>query len=187
MAEVSAKPNFPSTRASRRWRPDRQATACPAGLALAMTAAGAAAGTAGTATAGTAAPASPPGHLLSPLALGLNTAPWDYVYAANTSAGGGVDVIQPLLQAAGIASSATAAARTRTTTTGRPTPTSRPASGVTRSEALPAPPSPRHDGAVHRGQLRQHRLAALRPVLGPGQGDRRAELRDRELRLGHAR
>ena len=34
--------------------------------------------------------------------LGLNTAPWDYIYAANTSAGGGVNTIQPLLQAAGI-------------------------------------------------------------------------------------
>ena len=40
--------------------------------------------------------------LLSTAPLGLNTAPWDYVYAANTSAGGGVDVIQPLLQAAGV-------------------------------------------------------------------------------------
>jgi hypothetical protein len=40
--------------------------------------------------------------LLSAAPLGLNTAPWDYVYAANTSAGGGVDVIQPLLQAASI-------------------------------------------------------------------------------------
>ena len=40
--------------------------------------------------------------LLSAAPLGLNTAPWDYIYAANTSAGGGVDVIQPLLQAAGI-------------------------------------------------------------------------------------
>ncbi len=40
--------------------------------------------------------------LLSGTPLGLNTAPWDYVYAANTSAGGGVDVIQPLLKAAGI-------------------------------------------------------------------------------------
>ena len=40
--------------------------------------------------------------LLSSAPLGLNTAPWDYVYAANTSAGGGVDVIQPLLQAASI-------------------------------------------------------------------------------------
>src|SRR5215469_10816664 len=40
--------------------------------------------------------------LLSAAPLGLNTAPWDYVYAANTSAGGGVNVIQPLLQAANI-------------------------------------------------------------------------------------
>ena len=40
--------------------------------------------------------------LLSVAPLGLNTAPWDYIYAANTSASGGVDVIQPLLQAAGI-------------------------------------------------------------------------------------
>jgi hypothetical protein len=49
-------------------------------------------------------PAAPgwPGHVLSPLALGLNTAPWDYIYAANTSAGGGLDTIQPLLQAADI-------------------------------------------------------------------------------------
>ena len=39
---------------------------------------------------------------LSGAPLGLNTAPWDYVYAANTSAGGGVDVIQPLLKAASI-------------------------------------------------------------------------------------
>lgn len=42
------------------------------------------------------------GNVLSPLALGLNTAPWDYIYAADTSAGGGVNVIQPLLQAAHI-------------------------------------------------------------------------------------
>src|SRR3984957_12311423 len=39
---------------------------------------------------------------LSSAPLGLNTAPWDYIYAANTSAGGGVDVIQPLLRSAGI-------------------------------------------------------------------------------------
>jgi hypothetical protein len=43
-----------------------------------------------------------PGSLLSPLALGLNTAPWDYIYAANASAGGGLDTIQPLLKAADI-------------------------------------------------------------------------------------
>jgi hypothetical protein len=41
-----------------------------------------------------------PAAELSPAALGLNTAPWDYVYAANVSAGGGLDTIQPLLQAA---------------------------------------------------------------------------------------
>src|SRR5690242_12587890 len=40
--------------------------------------------------------------LLSAAPLGLNTAPWDYEYAANASAGGGLDQIQPLLQAAGI-------------------------------------------------------------------------------------
>jgi len=47
----------------------------------------------------------PPGGLafgVSAGALGLNTAPWDYIYAANASAGGGVDTIQPLLQAAHI-------------------------------------------------------------------------------------
>jgi hypothetical protein len=40
--------------------------------------------------------------VLSPLALGLNTAPWDYIYAADVSAGGGLDTIQPLLRAADI-------------------------------------------------------------------------------------
>jgi hypothetical protein len=40
--------------------------------------------------------------LLSAAPLGLNTAPWDYEYAANAAAGGGLDQIQPLLQAAGI-------------------------------------------------------------------------------------
>jgi len=59
-----------------------------------------------TATTAAAMPASAgAGTVPSPLSaapLGLNTAPWDYIYAANTSAGGGVDVIQPLLQAAGI-------------------------------------------------------------------------------------
>jgi hypothetical protein len=39
---------------------------------------------------------------LSTAPLGLNTAPWDYIYAANTSAGGGVDAIRPLLKAASI-------------------------------------------------------------------------------------
>jgi len=96
MAQVSAKPFHPSIRTVRSRRFARRA-AMSAGLAVAMTAA--LAGTAGAAT-----PGQPgqPGQLLSPLALGLNTAPWDYIYAANTSAAGGVDVIQPLLQAADI-------------------------------------------------------------------------------------
>jgi hypothetical protein len=55
-----------------------------------------------SASAPAGARASGPGNLLSPLALGLNTAPWDYIYAADTSAGGGVNVIQPLLKAADI-------------------------------------------------------------------------------------
>jgi hypothetical protein len=40
--------------------------------------------------------------VVSPIALGLNAAPWDYVYAAPVSKGGGEDVIQSLLPAAGI-------------------------------------------------------------------------------------
>jgi hypothetical protein len=72
-----------------------------AGLAVAMTAAMAGAARAATPS-GAAGPPGSPGHRLSPLALGLNTAPWDYIYAANTSAAGGVDVIQPLLRAADI-------------------------------------------------------------------------------------
>jgi hypothetical protein len=36
------------------------------------------------------------------MALGLNTAPWDYLYAASTSAGGGVNIMQPLIRAAGL-------------------------------------------------------------------------------------
>jgi hypothetical protein len=41
-------------------------------------------------------------YRISPIALGLNTAPWDYLYSADTSAGGGVNVIEPWLRAAGI-------------------------------------------------------------------------------------
>ncbi len=74
------------------------------GLTLSL--AGQTAGTASmdpsSAAAHTVRQSGPPGHLLSPLALGLNTAPWDYIYAATTSAGGGVNTIQPLLQAADI-------------------------------------------------------------------------------------
>jgi hypothetical protein len=68
------------------------ATACAGAAVLAMTVAAAPAG-ADTATLPVRLSSAP---------LGLNTAPWDYIYAADVSAGGGVDVIQPLLQAAGI-------------------------------------------------------------------------------------
>jgi len=77
----------------------RQRRALYAGACTALavlTAAGAAAAAPAAASADTAP------VLLSAAPLGLNTAPWDYVYAANVSAGGGVDVIQPLLQAADI-------------------------------------------------------------------------------------
>src|SRR5215469_4152503 len=55
-----------------------------------------------SATGATSASADTAPVMLASAPLGLNTAPWDYVYAANTSAGGGVDVIQPLLKAASI-------------------------------------------------------------------------------------
>ena len=80
----------PATRAGRR----TLGTTLCAGVAILLTA---------VPTAASAATQSgQPGRQLSPLALGLNTAPWDYIYAANTSAGGGLDTIQPLLQAADI-------------------------------------------------------------------------------------
>ena len=56
---------------------------------------------AATATAAASAVTVP--VLLSAAPLGVNTAPWDYEYAANASAGGGLDQIQPLLRAVGIA------------------------------------------------------------------------------------
>ena len=95
MAQVSAKPSRAAATIARRGRPARRA-AMLAGLVVAITAV--------PATTASAAPAGPPGQPspLSSLALGLNAAPWDYIYAANTSASGGVDVIQPLLQAADI-------------------------------------------------------------------------------------
>jgi len=97
MTEVSEEHSYsPSPAPGRRRRRTRHA-AVSAGLAIAMAAALPAAGAAN------AAPLpGQPGHLLSPLALGLNTAPWDYIYAADVSAGGGLDTIQPLLKAAGI-------------------------------------------------------------------------------------
>jgi hypothetical protein len=95
MAQVSAQPSRAAATIARRGRPARRA-AMLAGLVVAITAV--------PATTASAAPAGPPGQPrpLSSLALGLNAAPWDYIYAANTSASGGVDVIQPLLQAADI-------------------------------------------------------------------------------------
>jgi hypothetical protein len=59
-------------------------------------------GPSAVASAQPAAGPSPSGQLLSRLALGLNVAPWDYIYAADTSADGGLNTIQPLLQAAGV-------------------------------------------------------------------------------------
>jgi hypothetical protein len=66
-----------------------------AGVAVLMTAAP-------SAMASEPGPTGLPDRPVSPTALGLNTAPWDYIYAADSAAGGGLDQIQPLLQAAGI-------------------------------------------------------------------------------------
>jgi hypothetical protein len=86
-----------------RRRPRRRRVLYTAGcvaLAAIATAAMTAAAPATAAPATASADSAP--VLLSGTPLGLNTAPWDYIYAADTSAGGGVDVIQPLLQAAHI-------------------------------------------------------------------------------------
>jgi len=101
MALVSGQPV--SSRGRTRSRYLRRA-AVGAGVAVLLTAAP----SAGVSTASAASTASarhqpgPAGRPVSPLALGLNTAPWDYIYAASASAGGGVDQIQPLLREAGI-------------------------------------------------------------------------------------
>jgi hypothetical protein len=92
MAQVSVKSSFAVSRAARRAR----RAALSAGLAVTMTMALAAAANA-TTPAGAGS-----GSRVSSLALGLNTAPWDYIYAADVSAGGGLDVIQPLLRSADI-------------------------------------------------------------------------------------
>ena len=92
MAQVSVKSSSAINRAARRAR----RAALSAGLAVTMTMALAAAANA-TAPAGDGS-----GARVSSLALGLNTAPWDYIYAADTSASGGLDVIQPLLRAADV-------------------------------------------------------------------------------------
>jgi hypothetical protein len=96
MAEASGRYFRPSARAARFRRRACRA-AIPVGLAIATAAALSAA------TAANAAPVSgQAGHVLSSQALGLNAAPWDYIYAADVSAGGGLDTIQPLLKAADI-------------------------------------------------------------------------------------
>jgi hypothetical protein len=92
MAQVPVKSSSAVSRAARRAR----RAALSAGLAVTMTMALAAAANA-TSPAGDGS-----GSRVSSLALGLNTAPWDYIYAADVSAGGGLDVIQPLLRAADI-------------------------------------------------------------------------------------
>jgi hypothetical protein len=105
MTEASGRSFSPPARATRRRRRARRA-AVSVGLAVAVAAALSAAGAANAAPLSGQLPGQlpgqQPGHVLSPLALGLNTAPWDYIYAADVSAGGGLDTIQPLLKAAGI-------------------------------------------------------------------------------------
>jgi hypothetical protein len=107
MALVSGQPVSPRGRTRGRYL---RRAAVGAGVAVLLAAAPSAgvsaASTAGAAGAASAASArhqpGPAGRPVSPLALGLNTAPWDYIYAASTAAGGGVDQIQPLLREAGI-------------------------------------------------------------------------------------
>jgi len=95
MTQVSARP------ARSRGSTVRRA-ALSAGLAVMVTAALGMTASAASAADGATRAGPVSGQLVSPLALGLNTAPWDYVYAAGVSAGGGLDTIQPLLQTAGI-------------------------------------------------------------------------------------
>src|SRR3984885_12308902 len=96
MAEMHEGHSCSPARAARRRRHARR-TGVAAALAITTAAVLSAAGAA------SAAPLTDqPGRVVPALALGLNTAPWDYEYAANVSAGGGLDVIQPLLQAADI-------------------------------------------------------------------------------------
>jgi hypothetical protein len=99
MAEMHEEHSYSPAQAARRRRHARRA-AVAAGLAIATAAILSAAGPGGAAS---AAPLTDqPGHVVPALALGLDTAPWDYIYAADVSAGGGLDVIQPLLKAADI-------------------------------------------------------------------------------------
>ena len=92
MAVVTGRSFYRTGRATKGRRRAIRVGAC-VGLTILITAAPSAVASAGTRP-------GQPGSLLSPLALGLNAAPWDYIYAANVSADGGLDVIQPLLKAA---------------------------------------------------------------------------------------
>lgn len=92
MAVVTGRSFYRTGRATKGRRRAIRVGAC-VGLTVLMTAAPSAVASAGTQP-------GQPGSVLSPLALGLNAAPWDYIYAANVSADGGLDVIQPLLKAA---------------------------------------------------------------------------------------
>jgi hypothetical protein len=98
MALVSGQPVSRRGRARSRYL---RRAALAAGIAVLLTAAPSAGVRAASAASARHQP-RPAGRPVSPLALGLNTAPWDYIYAASTSAGGGVDQIQPLLREAGI-------------------------------------------------------------------------------------
>src|SRR5580700_1054353 len=96
MAEMHEEHSCSPAQAARRRRHAHRAGVA-AGLAITTAAVLSAAGAA------SAAPLTEqPGHVVPALALGLNTAPWDYIYAADVSARGGLDVIQPLLKAADI-------------------------------------------------------------------------------------
>jgi hypothetical protein len=94
----------PLVRAKRAWHAGgRTAVVLAATAILTATTATMAVGPASASAAGPASASRITAPvLLSAAPLGLNTAPWDYEYAANASAGGGLDQIQPLLQAAGI-------------------------------------------------------------------------------------
>ena len=94
MMRVLGKITQQPGRTAKGGRRAARAAAC-AGVAVLMAVAPATAASAGSRP-------GPQFHPVSPLALGLNTAPWDYIYAADTSAGGGVNTIQPLLKAAGV-------------------------------------------------------------------------------------
>ena len=97
---------------------------------------------------------------LSAAPLGLNVGPWDGVYAANTSAGGGVDVMQPLLKAAGIGQLRYGGGGYADVYDWQ-----------TNTERRELPARRHHRGFLHV-RLCVFGSARLQPVLPPGQGDR---------------